>query len=515
VRNPTLDRRRFVIVSASTGAALVLGVRTLDAWVNDGKSARKGAIDGGLEPSMYLAIDAAGTVTIRSHKSEMGQGVWTSLPMIVAEELDADWNKVRVERAATNGKFATSTGGSSSVRGSFTQLRTAGATARAMLVAAAAEAWGVPAAECTTAAGVVTHAASKRTASYGDLVPAAAKLPVPAAADIKLKDPAQFRLVGKTMPRLDVPSKTDGTAQFGIDVRVPNMLVASVARAPEIGGSLKSVNDTRARAIAGVQRIIPLEAVEHLLPARVAVLATDTWSAMSGRRALQIEWTSGPNAKYSSAEASTAYHAQIAGDAAVTGSGGTVREPAAGEKLVEAVYEFPLLAHAPMEPMNCTADVRADGVDIWAPTQAPDGLRTAVARFLGVPVESVNVHPTFLGGGFGRRSKEDFGVEAAQISKAAGRPVKVIWSREEDIQHDFYRVDGLQRMRAVVDGQGTIASWEDRVVGPSTEAYATPTSTRHADQPARPPYNITNFKLDMVFVPSPVPMHWWRAVSNT
>ncbi len=509
-----ISRRQFVVVSAGTGAALVLGFSTLGALT--AKVAPGQPSPDGWTPNLWLTVDPDGTVTIVSAKSEMGQGVWTAMPMIVAEELDADWGKVRVARAPTNGKYRTSTGGSTSTRTSYVPLRQAGATARAMLVAAAAARWGVPASQCSTRAGVVIHASSNRSATYGELASLAAKQPVP-AGDVPLKDPADFRIIGKSTSRLDIPDKVDGTTPFGIDVQVKNMLIASVARCPVIGGSLKSVDDTKARAMDGVRQVVKLDAVERMLPARVAVLADTTWTAMKARDALAINWDPGPNAHYSTADASAAYHAGLNDPAEVTGSKGTVRSAGPGEQLIESVYEFPLLAHACMEPMNCTADVRADGVEIWAPSQSPDSIRTGVAQFLNVSPDSVTVHCTFLGGGFGRRSQTDYAIEAVELSKAAGRPVKVIWSREEDIQHDFYRVDGIQRMRGVIDAQGNLVSWEDRVVGPSLEAYAFPgrAGGRHFDSAQAPPYAISNYKLEMRLMPSPVPVWFWRSVANS
>lgn len=514
----TITRRQFVAASAGTGAAFMLGFNTLDALAARLTPAAPDATPGGWTPNLWLSIDADGTITIQSAKSEMGQGVWTAMPMIVAEELDADWSRVRVARAPTNGTYNTGTGGSTSTRTSYMPLRRAGATARAMLVAAAAARWGVPAAECSTMASVVTHGPSRRTASYGELAALAAKQPVP-AGDVPLKDPSTFRLLGKSTPRLDIPDKVNGTTQFGIDVRVPNMLYASVARCPVFGGSLRHVDDARARAVTGVRQVVTLDAVDRLLPARVAVLADDTWAALKGRDALVLDWDPGPNAQYSTDAARANYHARVNDDAhaGVTASRGAVRTAGAGEKTVEAVYEYPLLVHAPMEPMNCTADVRADGVDVWAGSQSPDSIRTGVARFLNVPPDTVHVHMTFLGGGFGRRSQTDYAIEAVQLSKAAGRPVKVTWSREEDIQHGYYRVDGIQRMRAVLDAAGNIVSWEDRVVGPSLEAYAFPTrgGGRHFDAAEPPQYEIPNYTLDMVFVESPVPIWFWRSVANS
>jgi isoquinoline 1-oxidoreductase subunit beta len=524
----SISRRQFVAVSAGTGAALVLGFSTLEALTTT--VARGRIAPAGWTPNLWLTVDPDGTITIESAKSEMGQGVWTAMPMIVAEELDADWSRVRVERAPTNGKYNTSTGGSTSTRTSYTPLRKAGATARAMLVAAAAAKWGVPPAECSTMASVVTHGPSKRSATYGELASLAAQQAVP-SGDVPLKDPSTFRLLGKSTPRLDIPSKTDGTAPFAIDVRVPNMLYASVARCPAFGGSLKSVDDSKARAVTGVRQVVKLDAVDRLLPARVAVLADDTWAAMKGRDALVLDWDPGPNGQYSTAAASADYRGRVNDDAnaGLTASKGDVRAAGPGEKTVEAIYEYPLLVHAPMEPMNCTADVRADGVDVWAGSQSPDSIRTGVAQHLGVSPDTVQVHMKFLGGGFGRRSQTDYAIEAVQLSKAAGRPVKVTWSREEDIQHGFYRVNGIQRLRAVLDASGNLVSWEDRVVGPSLEAYAFPSrgggeggrggrgggGGRHFDAARPPQYAIPNYKLDMVFVESPVPLWFWRSVANS
>ncbi len=528
----TISRRQFVAASAGTGAAFMLGFSTLDALAARMAPGDFGPAPEGWTPNLWLSIDAGGTITIQSAKSEMGQGVWTAMPMIVAEELDADWSKVRVERAPTNGKYSTGTGGSQSTRSSYMPLRKAGATARAMLVAAAAARWGVPAGECSTMASVVTHGPSRRTATYGELAALAARQPVP-AGDVPLKDPATFRLLGRNTPRLDIPEKVNGTAPFGIDVRVPNMLYASVARCPAFGGSLRSVDDSKALQVTGVRKVVKLDAEERLLPARVAVLADDTWAAMKGREALVIDWDPGPSGSYSTEAASADFRARVHDDAnaGVTASRGAVRPAGAGEKTVEAIYEYPLLVHAPMEPMNCTADVRADGVDVWVGSQSPDSARTAVARYLGVSPDTVNVHMQFLGGGFGRRSQTDFVIEAVQLSRAAGRPVKVTWSREEDIQHGFYRVNGIQRLRAVLDGAGNLVSWEDRVVGPSLEAYAFPqrggsrgrgeagaearNNVRHFDAAEPPQYEIPNYKLDFVFVESPVPLWFWRSVANS
>jgi isoquinoline 1-oxidoreductase beta subunit len=470
-------------------------------------------------PNAWIRIDDAGLVTIVAPKAEMGQGVFTALPMIVAEEMDADWSKVRIEQSPVTSAYDTTTGGSDSVRSTWLPLRQAGATARAMLVAAAAAQWGVPVGECNTERGEVVHGASGRRTGYGAIARRASLLPVPDPKTVVLKDPKEFRILGRSTARRDVPSKTDGTAVFGIDVKVPGMLIASVARCPVYDGRLARLDDTKAKAIPGVRHVIPLQAMRARgLPARVAVVADTTWAAMKGRRALAVEWDGGADADFSSARMLDAAHRALAttGDV-IEAVGDLSAGRARAAKVVEQTYEVPFLAHATMEPMNCTARVTDTAVEIWVPSQFGSAMQRVVANLLALPLDAVTVHVTFLGGGFGRRAYADFVIDAVQIARAAGAPVKVIWSREEDIQHDLYRPASVQRLRAGLDTAGRPVTWENRVAGPSNEGYWNPTS-RHLgrrDPPERIPYPIAIRSRDFVYVPAPVPVGAWRAVVHT
>jgi isoquinoline 1-oxidoreductase subunit beta len=510
-----LSRRSFVIITAGAGAGLMLGIRIGSA---------RSVIDASpvppeWTPNAWLRIDDAGVVTIFAPKAEMGQGVFTALPMIVAEELDADWSKVRIEQSPARNPYDTATGGSDSVRSSWMPLRQAGATARAMLIAAAAVEWDVASTDCSTEPGAVVHAPTRRRLTYGALASKAAKLPVPDVSTLRLKSPDAFRLVGKSMPRRDAKAKTDGSAIFGIDVKVPGMLVASVARCPVYDGRLAHLDDKKARAVPGVRGVIPLDAMRDVaLPARVAVVADSTWAAIKGRRALVVEWAGGANGEFSSAEMFAAAHAALSTDGDVMQQVGDVKTAKAGAaRVVEQVYEVPFLAHATMEPMNCTARVTDSAAELWIPSQFGSAMQARVAKFLNLPVDAVTVHVTFLGGGFGRRAYADFVIDAVQIAKAAGAPVKVVWSREEDIQHDLYRPASVQRLRAALDASGRPVSWENRIAGPSNEGFWHPASQHkgQADAPETIPYDIQNRLADFVYVPAPVPVGAWRAVRHT
>jgi isoquinoline 1-oxidoreductase subunit beta len=494
-----ITRREFVVAAAAGGAALLLGFRV---------RSRAAA------PTLWVQIDPDGTVTIRSAKTEMGQGVWTALPLIVAEELDADWSRVRVEQSPVGPDERFDTGGSGSVSDSWKELRQAGAVMRAMLIAAAATQWGVSADSCETEPSVVVHRASGRRADYGALAAAAMRGPVPDATSMPLKDPKRFRLIGRPTPRLDCEAKITGKAEFTIDVKRPGMLVASVARCPVFGGSLKYLNDAKTRAMPGVRAVVPLEArLERAqLPARVAVVADTTWHAMQGRRALEITWDEGPQANFGTAAFSRACNAAVDTPGRVTLNTGTRATPT-----IEATYEVPFLAHASMEPMDCVADVRDGKAEIWAGTQSPNELTHAVAAALGIPAEAVTVHVMFAGGGFGRRWYADYAVDAAQISRAVNAPVKVIWSREEDIQHDMYRTHRVVRLRAALGHDGMPTAWEARVIGASWTAFWRPDTPKPEGREwvtGQPGYEIPNIYIDFVYLPAPVPIGAWRAVTN-
>ncbi|HXX30067.1 MAG TPA: molybdopterin cofactor-binding domain-containing protein, partial [Myxococcaceae bacterium] len=496
-----VSRRQFLQASVVGGAGLILGVSYRPA---------RAAGASRFQPNAFLAIDRTGRVTIWVAKSEMGQGVRTALPMIVADELEADWEQVRVEQALAEPKYGRmGTGGSSSVRTTYEPLRKAGAAAREMLVAAAAAQWKVEPSSCRAERGAVLHPASGRRAGYGELVSAAAELPVP--GDPKLKDPALFRYIGKPMPRVDIPAKVNGSAVFGIDVRLPKMLTATIARCPVFGGKPARVDDRAARAVPGVRRVVTIDA-------GVAVVAEATWPALRGRDALQITWDEGPNGglgqeriwgELRQAVSKPGATGRQRGDAA-----GTLAGP--GRKL-EVRYEAPLLAHVTLEPQTCVADVRADGCEIWVPTQAADGTRDTVAGMLGIAPERVVVHTTFLGGGFGRRSSMDFVIEAVQVSKAVAAPVKVMWTREDDLTHDFYRPPSVHHLAGMLDGAGKPLAWLHRLSVPSRS----PDRLKNGiDQGAmngalQNPYTFPNLDVQFAAALTPVPLGPWRSVAHS
>lgn len=513
-QNP--HRRRFLKLSALAGGGLLLGFHL------PGRFARAGEAAEAFTPNAFLRITADDVITVIVNKSEMGQGVYTALPMLVAEELEADWATLRVEAAAVDPAYNHTewgmqvTGGSTSVRSSWEQLRTAGAAARELLLQAAAQTWGVAAAECRAENGQVLHPASGRSLRYGALAATAASLPVP--DQVRLKEPAEFKLLGKSMPRLDSRDKITGRAQFGIDVVRPGMLTAVIARPPVFGATVKGFDPAPALAAKGVRQVVQVDA-------GVAVVADGFWAARQGREALQVDWDEGPLAALDSDAQGREYARLAEGPAAVARDEGDVEAAlASAERVLEAVYEVPYLAHAPMEPLNCVADVRADGCDIWTGTQFQTMERDVAARVTGLPPERVRIHTTLLGGGFGRRAVGDahFVKEAVQISQAAGAPVKVIWTREDDIKGGYYRPRTYNVLKAGLDGEGRPLAWQHRIVGQSImvgtpfEAMVQdgldPSQTEGA---ADSPYAIPNQRVDYVMAPAGVPVLWWRAVGHS
>jgi isoquinoline 1-oxidoreductase beta subunit len=381
-------------------------------------------------PDVFLRIDDNEIVTVIVSRSEMGQGVRTSLPMIVAEELDADWSMVRVEQAPADDKYGgQNTFGSRSIISMWDTLRQTGATARAMLVAAAAQTWSVDAQELATESGAVVHQPTNRRLTYGQLVETAAQLPVP--EQVTLKDPSDFRIIGTPQGQSDSAAIVDGSATYSIDVRLPGMRYAVIARSPVFGGRLSHYDAAPALAVEGVRQVIAIDNA-------VAVVADSTWAAMRGRAALNVAWDAGANAQLSSAAVQQDLRQRL---------------PEAGSRStqLEAIYEVPYYAHATMEPMNCVADVRADRCELWAPTQAPQRARAAASQITGLPLAAVTVHVTLMGMGLGRRSATDFVAEAVQVSKAIGEPVQVLWTREDDMQHDFYHPTSVHYLRAALD----------------------------------------------------------------
>jgi isoquinoline 1-oxidoreductase beta subunit len=453
-----LNRRDFVRVSTVAGAGLVIGVAlqgcggqptvtpaptaaptpeptaTLFPPPADTPTPEPGAH---FEPNLFVRIDENGAVTITVPRVELGQGVRTALPLILAEELEADWTAIRVETAIADRAYGRQqTTGSHSVEQTFTPLRRAGAVARQILLAAAAQLWGVEPATCRAEAGTVVHEDSGRRLTYGDLVETAATLAVPGSSEVSLKDPADFRLIGTARGQIDEPLMVTGQAVYGLDVRRPGMLYATVARCPVLGGKVKSFDPASALAVEGVRHVVQIGS-------DVAVIADSTWLAIQGRQALEVVWDEGGNAGLSSDGIRQALLQKL-GERATASSGGE------GETL-EAVYEVPFLAHATMEPMNCTADVRPDQCTVWAPTQDPQEARDRARGITKLPDEAVTVHVPLVGGAFGRRSYEDYVEMAVKASQAVGAPVQVMWTREDDLQHDLYHPFHLLHAMAHLD----------------------------------------------------------------
>jgi isoquinoline 1-oxidoreductase beta subunit len=517
-----IDRRKFLVSVAAAGGGLALG---FDVPFGSAAQAAADQVSADRTPEInaWIVIQSDDTVIIRVARSEMGQGTLTALPMLVAEELECDWSKVKAEfprpdenlrRNRIWGDF--STGGSRSIRNSQEPLRRAGATAREMLIAAAAAQWNVAASECRAANSVITHGPSRRTVSYGQVAEAAAKLPPP--KDVKLKDAKDWRLIGKPTKRLDVTDKVTGKPIYGIDVRVPGMLHAALAQCPVFKGTLKSVDDSKAVGMKGVHRVVRLKDA-------VAVVADNWWQAKQALAALTIEWDGGKGADVSSASIRAFLHGGLTADNAGVGRAqGNIRDGfASAGKRVDADYEVPFLAHATLEPQNCTAHVNGDRAEIWAPTQNGEAALAAAAHTLGIPTQNVIVHKTMLGGGFGRRGvTQDFVPPAVLIAREAGRPVKVVWSREEDIGHDYYRPVAMARMSAGLGDDGMPRAWHVRMTGNSIWSTLMPMTVRGGvDRQFQEgflgdmPYDIPNYLADYAIRNTHVPVGFWRCVNHT
>jgi len=480
-------------------------------------------VGGSFAPSAFLRINPKGETTIFANKSEMGQGVYTSLPMLIAEELEADWTKIKVEPAPVDPAFnhtqwgpVQGTGGSTSVRSEWERLRRVGAAARIMLVRAAAETWRVDPAACRAEKGFVIHEDSKRRLSYANLVGMASRLKAP--QDIPLKDPKEFKIIGQPVKRLDTPEKITGKAVFGFDVQFPGLLTAVVARPPVFGGKMKSFNSDKTKKIPGVKAIIPV-------PSGVAVVAVGFWAATLGREALEIEWDEGALSNLNTPALREEYAARARKPGMAAGGRGNADEALEkAPKKLEAEYEVPYLAHACMEPLNCTVDFRGDRAEIWTGTQMQTGDRNAAARILGLEPEQVKLRTTYLGGGFGRRANpaSDFVTEAAQIAKVLGKPVKLVWTREDDTRGGYYRPAWHNHLAAGLDEDGKLTAWKHTIVGQSILA-GTPfegmiqngvdrTSVEGAHDL---PYAVPNLLVDLHSPKTGVPVLWWRSVGHS
>jgi len=483
---PVISRRQILKVSAAAGTGLVLGAcapaRMLGAGHDQPDNLQK---QGALEPNVFVGVDAQGTVTVTISKSDMGQGVRTSLAMIAAEEMDADWAKVKVVQAKADAKYrGQGTGGSSSIRSMYRPLRQAGATARAMLVSAAAKKWGVAESDCRTEAGFVISGTHK--ASFGELAVDASRLPVPDTNGLTLKDRSGFKTVGKATRRVDNTDVVTGKATYGLDVQLPGMLYAVVAKPRYFGADLKSADEAAAAKVPGVKKVARMGS-------SVAVIAENTWAALQGREALNAQWTAGSlNSDKIRADLIAAI--------------GPHGDAPAGARVVEAQYELPLLAHATMEPMNCVAHVKGDTVEVWCGTQVPESAQQAAARGAGVANAIVNV--TILGGGFGRRLNPDYVGEAARIASMVDAPVKLLWTRDDDMKHDVYRPCTVHSFKgAVADGKAVF--WSHLL---SSEGG---NGTTRSGRGAGIPYSIEGATMGQGGASHGIPLGAWRSVENT
>jgi isoquinoline 1-oxidoreductase beta subunit len=513
-----VSRRTFLKVSAAAGGGLLIGFYVPAVRAAPATAANAGAF----APNAFVRIGRDDTVTLIMPQVEMGQGTYTSMPMLIAEELEVDLGQIELEAAPPDDRrYANSligfqvTGGSSSVRAMWEPLRRAGAVARVMLISAAAQGWNVDPTSCRAEKGEVIHGPTGRKLRYGALADTAAALPVP--DNVALKDAKAFKLIGTPAKRLDTPDKVNGKALFGIDVKIPGMKIATVAACPVFGGKLARVDDSTAIEIKGVRQVVRLDDA-------VAVVADHMWAAIQGLAALDIEWDEGPNAKVSSADIVRQMETALQKPGVVGRKDGDVAKAMAGAAMkVEAVYQVPFLAHATMEPMNCTVHVRQDGCDVWVGSQVVSRAQATAAEVTGLPLEQVQVFNHFLGGGFGRRLEVDFVTQAVRIAKQVDGPVKVVWTREEDIQHDIYRPYYYDRMTAGLDAQGLPIAWRHRVTGSSIEARWLPAAMKDGlDTDAvegaavELQYAIPNILVDYVRQEPPgLTTGWWRGVGPT
>lgn len=517
-----LSRRGF-LHSALAGGCLVLGTSTGTRLLSALAGGDRAAVD--FAPNLFVAIDGKGTVTILAHRSEMGTGIRTALPLVLADELDALRDRIEIQQAIGDKRLGDqNTDGSKSIRDFYQPMREAGASARLMLIQAAAQAWGVPSSECIAKEHAILHPETGRRADFGELVAAAAKLPVPAIEELQFKTPDQWRYVGKEQRSTDDRALTTGAATFGLDVRPEGCVFAVVARCPVVGGQLVSKDDRATRKLKGVLDVLEIPRAEppYLFKAigGVAVIAVDTWSAWQGRDALELEWDLGPNKEYDSA----AYRKQLEatvrkpckvvrqrGDVAAAMDEATTRH--------SADYYLPHLAHAAMEPPCAVARVSEKGCEIWAPVQNPQAAQDTVAQALGLDPAQVTCHVTLLGGGFGRKSKPDFCAEAALLSKQLGKPVKVVWTREDDIRHDYYHSVAALHLEAALDAKGSPTAWLQRTAFPTIMSTFDPTAREGSPMElglgfTDLPYTMPNIQVEVGEAKSHLRIGWLRSVSN-
>ena len=523
IENVSLSRRAFLGGAFSAGAFVIASRFVPDTVFAQDAIFNTKADTAMLHPSVYLGIEPNGTVFIVTHRSEMGTGIRTSLPLVAADELDADWSRCRIEQGVGDTRYGDqNTDGSRSIRDFYDAFRVAGASAKSMLVSAASTQWNVPVSECTTANHQVVHAKSKRTIGYGALVSAAAKLPVPKAADVTFKPKSAWKFVGKERKIYDLDNIATGKAEFGLDIYRDGMVFASIEHPPVLGGIIKTLDDTDALAVKGVSQTVTLDTIKapvQFAPlGGVAVVGNSTWAVMQGRKKLKIDWNDGPHASFSSEPFKAAMMAKVQQPQKVARNLGNVdAEFAKGGKVIEAVYYTPLAAHASMEPPAAVADFRNGKVEVWTPTQNPQAVQETVAAAVGIDKKNVICHVTLLGGGFGRKSKPDFAAEAAVLSKKLGKPVKVIWTREDDLHFDFYHTTAAVYHKAVVDAKGKPTAWLQRSVFPpigSTFGSPVPLGFELDMGLVDTAYDVPNIRAENAGADVHVRIGWFRAVAN-
>jgi isoquinoline 1-oxidoreductase subunit beta len=509
----SLSRRRFLQAGAAAGGGLLLSL-SLPFANRDAAT----AFTDNFVPNAFIRVPSEGSIVLIMPYVEMGQGTYTSIPMLIAEELEVDLNQVALEHAPPNEKLyanpllgVQATGNSNAVRASWQPLREAGAVARTMLIAAAAKRWNVDPASCRAQSGEVLHAPSNRRFKYGELAAEAAKMPVPER--VALKRPQDFKLIGTPAKRLDTPAKVNGTAVYGIDARPPGVKIATLAQSPVFGGRVKRVDDTAAKAVKGVRQIVRLDDA-------VAVVADHMGAAKKGLAALVIEWDDGPHAKLNTDQVVSELEKATLNAGAVAQNIGDVDKAMAGAAAkVEATYQVPFLAHATMEPMNCTVHIRPDSCEIWLGTQAIARVQAFAAKAAGLPLDKVIVHNHLIGGGFGRRLEADGAARAVEIAKQVDGPVKVVWTREEDIQHDMYRPYWFDRLSAGLDAKGKPVAWSNRFAGSSVIARYLPPGFNNGLDPDTTEgaidlvYGFPNMHVEYVRIEPPgIPTAFWRSV---
>ena len=504
------NRRDFLKVTSSVGIGLMVGV----VLPYKKRLIAAGIAENSFEPNVWIKIQSDNIINIVTAKSEMGQHIRTSIPMIIAEELEADWSHINVVQAETHpDKYGSqSTGGSGSIRRSYMRLRKAGATAREMLIEAASIKWDVPAKECKAQMSKVIHSKSKRSLSFGDLASLAGTLNPP--EDPNLKNEKDFNIIGKSMPGLDTHARVNGTAKFGLDIRLPNMLYATVLKCETFGGSVKSFNSKKAKKINGVKDVFEVEG-------GIAVVATNTWSAIKGQRALEVEWNHGDFHSWDSKKIKKMMEKKSKGEAAIAKEDGNIKN-LNNDLSIESKYEVSFTSHATMEPMNCVAHVNKKSAELWVPTQSPQRIQSSTAEQLNIDIEKVRVHVTLMGGGFGRRLFSDFIPDAVEISNKIRKPVKLLWTREVDMKHDYYRPASIHKLKGTLSKNNELISWQHRITSPSISGQRSPERFKDGrlDRSAvnganNLPYKIPNILVDYVMSNTNVPVGWWRSVYNS